>query len=143
ETGVKATLPTKRLRVNASLFYYDYEDLQLNTPPTDAPVGTFPRVINAAKSSIRGADVEIVFQPDIGNLRLSVNAALLDAEFDEFVSIDPNNPGVDPDRAGNRMPQAPEATLNARADHSWSVAGGSLTLSGEYRRQSDVYFNIY
>jgi iron complex outermembrane recepter protein len=143
EVGIKTTLPRHGLRVNASLFHYDYDDMQLNTPPTDAPVGAFPRVINAAESSVDGVDVEVLLRPGAGNFGLAFGATLLEAQFDEFVSIDPNNPTVDPDRAGNRMPQAPEASLNLRADYGWPLRGGSLTLTGEYRRQSSVWFNIY
>lgn len=143
EAGLKTTLRDRPVRVNAALFYYDYEDLQLNTPPTGAPVGTFPRVINAAEAMVRGADVEVLLRPLERDFTLSVNATLLDAVFDEFVSVDPNNPAVDPNRDGNRMPQAPQLSANVRAEYAWSFAAGVLVLGGEYRRQSDVYFNIY
>lgn len=143
EAGIKTAMLRQRMRVNAALFYYDYEDLQLNTPPTGAPLGTFPRVINAAKAIVRGADVEVLFRPSARDLTLSLGAALLDAEFDAFVSLDPNNPTVPADRAGNRMPQAPELAANLRAEYAWTLARGRLSLGGEYRRQSAVYFNIY
>lgn len=142
EAGVKTELAEGSARVNAALFHYDYDDLQLNTPPRDAPVGTFPRVINAARASIRGADVDVTVQP-ARNLTLAFGATLLDARFEDFVSLDPNNPADDPNRAGKRLPQAPDLTANLRVTYGWRFAAGALTLTGEYRRQSDVWFSIY
>ena len=142
ETGIKATFPARRLRINAALFYYDYKDMQLNTLPPDAPAGSFPSVMNAAESSIRGADLELLLQPK-WNLDLGLGATLLDARFDRFASVDRNNPGVDPDRAGGPLPQAPEISLNLRAAYRWPVAGGTATLGGEYRYQSGIYFNAF
>jgi len=142
EAGIKSTFQERRLLLNAALFYYDYEDMQLRTPPRDAPVGTFPIVINAAKAMIKGIDLEARFQPK-WNLGFSMAATLLDAKFDDFVSVDPNNPGDNPDRSGDPLPQAPDLTLNLAADYTWQLRGGKLTLSGEYRYQSSVYFNIY
>ncbi len=141
EAGFKITLPRQRLRVNAALFYYDYQDLQLNTPPTDA-VGAFPRVINAAEASIRGLDLDVLARP-WRELELSLGATLLDGRFDDFVSLDPNNPGVDPDRSGNRLPQAPEVSLHAGAGYDWAVDRGIVSLGVEYRYQSAIWFNIY
>jgi iron complex outermembrane receptor protein len=143
EVGLKTTLRSQRVRINAALFHYDYEDLQLNTPPTGAPVGTFPRVINAAKAIVRGADLELLIRPLGSAFTLSFGATLLDGEFDEFVSLDPNNPGVNPDRAGNRLPQAPEVSANVRGEYVWTLSRGTVALAGEYRRQSATYFNIY
>lgn len=142
EAGIKRTFPQRRLRTNAALFYYDYEDMQLNTPPSGAPVGTFPIVINAAKASVRGAEIDVLFQPR-WNLDLSLAVTLLDAQFEDFDSVDPNNPTDDPDRTGNALPQAPEVSLSLGAAHRWPIEGGTLRLSGEYRYQSEVYFSIY
>jgi iron complex outermembrane receptor protein len=143
EAGVKTELAEGRARVNAALFHYDYDDLQLNTPPREAPVGTFPRVINAARASIRGADLDVTFRPGGRNLTLALGATLLDARFEDFVSVDTNNPADDPSRAGKRIAQAPDITANVRASYAWPLASGALTFTGEYRRQSDVWFTIY
>jgi len=142
ETGIKSTLPKQHLLLNVALFYYDYDDMQLRTPPRDAPVGTFPIVINAAKSTIKGIDFEARLQPK-WNLGFSLAATLLDAKFDDFVSVDPNNPDDDPDRSGKPLPQAPDISLNLATDYSWLLKNGKLTINAEYRYQSSVYFNIY
>lgn len=143
EAGLKATLPAAHVRVNAAAFYYDYEDMQLDTPPGDAPVGTFPVVINAARSSIRGVDLQALARPGGGDTSLTLGATLLDARFDDFVSVDPNLPAEDPNRDGRRMPEAPTVSLTLRVEHAKRLPGGRLTLAAGYRYQSAIYFDIY
>jgi iron complex outermembrane receptor protein len=143
EAGLKATLPARRLRVDAALFYYDYRNMQFDTPPSNAPVGTFPIVINAAKSALRGLDVRLLARPGRGATTLSLGATLLDAHFSDFVSVDPNRPDDDPNRDGNRMPQAPGVSLNLGVQHSRHVRHGRLAFSVGYRYQSAMYFDIY
>lgn len=142
ELGVKSAWPSQAMRISAALFHYDYRDMQLNTPPGDAPPGTFPRVINAAAATLRGAEAGLLWHPR-HDLELSLRAMTLSARFDDFVSIDPNNPEVDPDRSGGRLPQAPRLSFNAGVNYLLPFAGGMLRLSGEYRYQSSMYFNIY
>jgi iron complex outermembrane receptor protein len=99
-------------------------------------------VINAAQATLRGAELELFYQPR-WNLGLSMGLALLDARFDDFTSVDLNNPTDDPDRAGNRIPQAPRTSLNLGAEYRWRLDEGMLTLGAGARYQSTTYFNIY
>jgi iron complex outermembrane recepter protein len=142
EVGYKASSPDRRSRFNASLFHYDYRDLQLNTPPSGAPPGTFPRVINAARATITGIELDTLWGAT-PSLDLRLGVTLMEARFRRFDSVDPNNPGVDPDRSGNRLPQAPDLSANLGAAYRWPLSHGTLTLHGDYRYQSEVYFNIY
>jgi iron complex outermembrane receptor protein len=142
ETGVKATLPGKHVHVNAALFYYDYTDKQIITLAPGAPQGTLPIVDNAARASIRGLDLQAGYKP--GNLDLTLGATLMSARFDEFESVDPNNPTNDPDRSGDQLPQAPHVSLVLGSAYQWKPTySGSLRLSLDYRYQSKVYFNPY
>jgi iron complex outermembrane receptor protein len=144
EAGLKVTFPRRNLRLSAAAFHYDYENMQLDTPPSNAPTGTFPIVINAARSSILGADVQLLALTRSGGTTLSLGAAWLDATFTDFVSVDPNLPREDPNRDGNRMPQAPKLSLNVGVEHSLHLRrGGRLTLAGGYRYQAAMYFDIY
>jgi len=142
EAGLKIGLGGGRMRVNAAVFHYDYRDMQLDTPPSDAALGTFPIVINAAEASLTGLDIDVGIALRSGSF-ISIGAVMLDAVFDDFVSVDPNNPAVDPDRSGNRLPQAPRWSANARFEHAWTLGGGELALAVEYRRQSAMSFSLY
>ncbi len=143
EAGMKATLPGHGLRLNGAVYHYDYRDMQLNTPPTDAPPGTFPRVINAARSTIRGLDLHVLYQPLQSPWFIDAVGALMQARFSNFRSLDPNNPDVDPDRAGNALPQAPDVSINLGIGRRWTTAPGMLSARIDYRYQSGIHFNIY
>lgn len=142
ELGYKAVSPDHRSRFNLALFHYDYRDLQLDTLPSGAPLGTFRRVINAARATMTGVELDVL-RAVTPALDLRFGATFMDGRFEDFESLDPNNPGVDPDRSGKRLPQAPDISLNAGFNYRWLLPRGVLTLHGDYRYQSEVYFNIY
>jgi len=143
EAGVKSDIPSRLLRINAALFYYDYSDMQLLTLPPTAPPGTLPIITNAAEAVIQGIDLQVWYQP-VTDLELTAGTTLLDARYKEFNSVDPNNPADDPDRAGDRLPMAPDVSLVLGATYHWSqLREGDLRLSVNYKYQSAVYFNAY
>jgi iron complex outermembrane receptor protein len=142
EVGFKASSPEDSVRFHSAAFYYDYRDIQLLTPPANAPVGTFPIVINAAEATVKGVDLSGSMRP-IDDLELSLGITLLDAKFDKFVSIDPNNPADDPDRAGDPTPQAPDISLNLGTVYRWLTDNCEFMARLYYRYQSAVYFNPY
>lgn len=142
ELGVKADFWDQRARLAASAFWYDYDDLQLQTVAPQRPT-QFPIVVNAAKATIRGLELELSARP-LAGLELELEVAFLDAEFDDFVSVDTNNPGADPDRSGGRLPQAPEWSGNASLAYTWGLgAWGSLVarVAGSYR--SETFYNAF
>ena len=143
EVGLKKSFPSLSLYTEVALFHYDYRDMQLLTPPAGAPLGTFPQVINAAKSTIQGLDLVARYRP-VPPVGLNFGMTWLDARFDEFVSQDPNRPGSDPNHAGGRLPNAPKVSLNLGADYTLPTEGGGQWTAGvDYRYQSEVYYNIY
>ncbi len=142
EAGFKMDNPMRNIQLNVALFYYDYKDIQLLTPPENAPVGTFPIVINAAEATIMGIDMSGSIQLT-DNLELSMGMELLDAEFDRFVSIDPNNPTNDPNHASDPLPQAPHLSLYLGSAYRWQTDTGKYTTRLGYRYQSTAYFNPY
>jgi iron complex outermembrane receptor protein len=142
EAGIKRYFPLRRLHLDATLFHYDYRDIQLLTLPPGSPAGTLPIIDNAARASVDGLEFQVRYQPT-WHLALSVGATLLDARYRDFVSVDPNNPATDPDRAGDSLQQAPDISLLLGAEHKRDVAGGTLRMAVDYRYQSAVYFNPY
>lgn len=143
EMGVKSSPWGGRMRLNAAAFYYDYKDIQLLSLLPNSPPGAFPIVINAAAATIKGLEVEASAQLTAG-FAADVGLTLLDPKFDDFISIDPNNPAGDPDRDGQRMPQAPKTSLNVGLQYTWDLAdAGSLMMRGEWRYQSAIYFNTF
>ena len=79
------------------------------------------------------------------SLDINLSVAWLDAHFDKFVALDPNNPqNGQVDRAGASLPQAPEYSANASAQYNLPINElGNLTLRAEYFYQSKIFFNTF
>lgn len=144
EVGVKSTPADGRVGLNLAGFYYDYTDIQLQSIPVDSPEFPFAVVLNVPKSRVVGFEADFQVRPS-KEARLNIGLTSLDAEFRNFVALDPNNPHLgEVDRRGGRMPQAPKLSVHVGAQYGWPLKGlGLLTLRGEYRYQSRMFFNIF
>jgi iron complex outermembrane receptor protein len=138
ELGLKSTWLDKRLRGNAAAFYYNYRDLQVNQFS-----GVTNLVTNAANSRITGVEVEIEAQP-ISALQTDLSFAYLDAIYLNYYTHNATDPtGPELDLSGNRMPKAPRSTVTLATQYSWPIDVNRLTLRGEVRYQSLVYFDQF
>ena len=143
ELGVKAEILDRRARINSALFYYDYSDLQLNTIPPGSPVGTFQIVINAAEATIRGWDLDSAWAVS-ENLTVNIGFQLLDAEFDDFIALNPNNLDAgEADRSGDRLPRAPETSFNVGAEYRWRLGENPLRARMDVRYESEQFLDIF
>ncbi len=144
ELGLKSSFKQRRVQLNVAGFYYDYDDIQLLTLPPGAAVGTFPIVINAAEARYAGVEFDlstrVTKQADV-----DVHVAWLDAQFDRFVAMDPNNPqDGELNRSGYRLQQAPELSASVRAQYTWNVSRSrELSFAAEYAYQAKVFFNTF
>lgn len=138
EGGFKATLLDGALRVNGSVFHYDYKDLQVQRILNASAV-----VVNAATARVRGVEGEITVRP-VRGFEISGNAAYLDAKFTNFQSEDSSRPTLGLiDLSGNRLPQAPKYTANLAVQYSVPTGSGSIRLRGEMAYTSRVFFSFY
>jgi hypothetical protein len=82
ETGLKSNLFKDTLQLNASAFYYHYEDEQIQSAvwSTTGPVGS---LVNAPKSHVYGGELEAIWAP-IDNLKFSEAVGWKDGKFDVF-----------------------------------------------------------
>jgi iron complex outermembrane recepter protein len=142
ELGLKSATADGTLRVNAAAFWYDYRNIQVLSVPPGSVADAVPTVINAAAATLTGVEADLALQ--LHGLRVDVAPAYLDARFTRFESIDPNNPGNNPDRAGQRMPQAPKYSIATDMQYAFGLDGlGTLTLRGDWRYRSLTYFNAF
>ena len=145
ETGLKSTWMDGRLRFNAAAFYYDYDDIQLQTFLATRGAGAAATQIeNAGKASVKGLDLDFVIYPTEA-LSFEASFAFLDGKLDEWVTVDPDRPadGVF-DRDGNTLPRAPEFTASLAAEYRiYEGERGSLVLRGEYYHRDEIYFTAF
>jgi iron complex outermembrane recepter protein len=138
EAGIKTTLLERRLRLNAALFQYDYQDLQVQALD---PANLGREILrNAANATIKGAEIEATallgehFQADLG-------IALLDATYDDFLTLD-DTTNASVNLKGNKLPNSPKYTLNLGLGYNVPFANGSsLKLHADYYHSEEKFFN--
>jgi len=133
EVGVKSSLADRRVLLNASAFYYDYEDLQVFNVIN---LGGVPRPVleNASNARILGAEIDVRTRP-VAPLSLYLGLGLLDAEYRDFILADGS------DLSGNPMVSAPDWSLSSAASYTWSVGPGELTGHLDYSYRDDLFFD--
>ena len=148
EIGAKSTFAGGKGTLNADVFYYNYKDIQVGQIVNLSSVLT-----NAARATVKGAEIEALFRPS-DRLEIGATFAYLDARYDKFCTGDPTQPdaAVDPrctaanpiDLKGNRFPRAPKFTETVSATYTYPFASGAmLALRGDLRAQSLTYFTQF
>jgi iron complex outermembrane receptor protein len=132
EAGIKSDLLGKRLRVNASVWYTDFKNLQYQT--LRAADGAFA-VVNIAGAKSKGGELELTLA---ATERLTLNASLqyLDTSFDGSVpALTPGNPAL----GGQRLPFSSKLSGNVGFNFEQPISGdwrllasGNLFFRGKY-----------
>ena len=121
-----------RLNANAALFYYDYEDIQLNIVSA-VNNQTVSRLANGAEGEAYGAEFELEAVP-VQNLHLNFALGLLHTEFTDYTS------GSN-DYSGNKFVRAPNVSAVIGADYRIPLqVGGALVLGTDWNTRSRQYF---
>ena len=129
EVGMKADLLDQTLRVNASLFYTDYEDLQ----NFFVDFGTFEVVTATADAEIYGLELELWYSPVVG-LDLFLSGSWLDTEYTTFEA--------DPSVEGNNLMRAPEVTGSGGFQYRWELSNlGNLLLRADVMYSDELFFS--
>lgn len=132
EVGAKSEFLDRRLRLNAAAFYYDYQDLQVYTVIQRGALSV-QYFTNASAARVYGAEGEIEARP-VRGLSLTLGAALLNAEYKDFVS-------VGQDYSGNRLPSAPKASVNGVVRYEHPLPVGDFAGQLDFTYRSKVFFD--
>jgi iron complex outermembrane receptor protein len=135
EMGGKTQWLDRRLTLNASAFYYDFEDMQVST--TNFANGRVTvEVDNAAKAELYGLDVEVDFHASDG---FSVSAAAVWLPKREFVAFDDNSTGNT--LTGNELVRSPEWTATSAVSYEIPLLQfGALSARLEYSYRSGYFY---
>lgn len=143
EAGLKYASHSGRVRADASVFYYDYSDMQISALTAIGQATT-----NAASAKLYG--LELQFQARLGaRTDLTFGGQVLHARFNSFPNATCSNftmgaglpyAAVTCDVSGNRLPLAPKLKFNLGASHRVPLGrSGTLDLSGNLA-YNDGYF---
>ncbi len=114
EAGIKSDIIPDRLRVNASAFFYDYQDYQTNQL---IPALAVQVLSNLPKAELYGAEFEVVAIP-VDNLTVNLGLGLLHSEITE---------STDPSLVGNKLPLAEDMNWNAMVKYDFETEWGTIT----------------
>lgn len=131
EAGIKTRFLDNAVRLNASIFHYDYKGIQLSQL-ADLCGGPCTVTTNAASSKVDGFEIEGVIAPAPSS-KFDFSVAWLDARYSDFVPV----PGVD--WSGKKLDRSPSFTFSAGYTHTVNLANGGSIQAGVRTRVSDDY----
>jgi iron complex outermembrane recepter protein len=142
ELGLKSTLLDGTMRLNAALFYYDYEDAQVFNSIADPATGLPRNSIENAKSlELYGVDIDLTWQP-LEALFIQAGIGYTHSEFDKFDLTVPQVGGTaSADLSGETPQNTPEWSATLLANYTWTLGDNGLLMAqvdGSY--QSEVFY---
>ncbi len=139
ELGIKSEWAS-RFRLNATVFYVEYDDQQINVFRLSESGYSTQAIDNAAKSDVLGLEVDYLWQVT-DNFRISGNFAKLDAELkDTQLRLEP---GPLNDVSGNRPNNVPDWTGTMVAEYFIGLGNGSqIGLRADWRGRSSIYNDV-
>lgn len=126
EVGVKTSFLENRLLVNASVYYMDIKDMQVEEGIT--PMITY--ITNAAEATAKGVEIELTAKV-LEGLTITAGLGYNDTTFDTLKD-------ALGDYSGNKNPFAPEYTFNLGAMYRH---GKGLFLSADLVGYGDMYID--
>ena len=109
EAGFKSDLFDNTVRLNGTVFHYDYTDQQFVNV-----VGIQQYLVNGDKSKVMGGELELTWVPTY-ELKITAGLGLLDTEFKKLTLKD--SFGNDIDLSGNELFNAPKVNFNTSAQY--------------------------
>jgi len=156
EAGIKTEFADRRVRLNASVFFMDWTDLQVEAfrflTPGDLS-SNFEQTINV-DAEATGVEVELLAQP-VDNFTFGGAIGYLDTEItDEPICDIPNGGpngsatcisitgGYNVSAVGLEMPKAPELTANLFGEFRFDIGTSQAWARAEYIHRDNMYSDI-
>lgn len=134
EGGFKFRLADGAVRLNASVFHYDYSGLQLSQICCSPPQ-TLTK--NAAAAKVDGVELEAFLRPG-DNDQIDLSFSYLDARYSNFFPDTANRPTFSFN--GRALDHAPKYTASAGYTHTFPLGNGGQVDAAVRTRLSSEYF---
>jgi iron complex outermembrane recepter protein len=132
EVGWKTRMRALGLSAEAAVFHYDYSDLQTFIRVDLGPISV-QALGNVPDAEVNGLDASLSWEP-LDGLTLQAGLGLLDTELGSFATT------AGPIPAGNKLPNAADATGTLRAIYEWPVWNGWTAKVQGGAQYSDAVF---
>jgi iron complex outermembrane recepter protein len=139
QAGVKSEWLEHRLRFNVAGFWYQYENIQVESIVAGATVS-----VNAAAARMKGIEVDLDYLPT-SRVSLRAGLALLDGRYTDFAEAPINVPNRDAagnltggntviagDARGNRTVRSPRTTASLHGGYRIPTRAGEIDLGVSY-----------
>lgn len=128
EVGLKADFLDRHLRTNLSAFYTSYRDMQVAQIYFDRDTNVQGnRILNAAKSEIKGFELEVQAIP-VEGLTLRGSLAYLDTKYKEFLYFDPVAAAFT-DLKGYALQNAPKWASTLGINYTANLSNGGSVVA--------------
>lgn len=140
EIGLKSEWMDRRLQLNATVFYMDWEDIQLDIRSGQSGLWWLRGQANGGGGDNSGAELDILWQAT-DRLRLSFNGYIGDPEYTvDYITLE----GETEVSAGTPMPDSSREKYTVAADYTLpDVFGGDLWFRADYQYQSEMYSALW
>ncbi len=139
EVGIKADTADRLFRFNGTIFYTDYDDLQV-TQFVAGSSGTTNETVNAGRAVYKGVELEVMVLPAPG-LRFEASVGYVDPEYKTFLYRDPlTDEEIDvADEA--RFAYVSKTTAHLAAQYQHPIGSALLTARVDYAYKSGRFWN--
>ena len=137
EVGFKSEFMNRQARLNASLYYNDYEDLQIQTVQATSTGGFSVYLLNAATAEIWGGEAELTVIPH-PQFTLSSSLGYTDAKIE---SIDPLVAATSGVADGALLRKTPEWTAHISGSYTQPTAYGNIDIRVTWSWRDEIYHN--
>lgn len=140
EGGYKSQWLDGKLTFNATVFHYDYKNVQVNiVGPNPGAVGgtTVSYLQNAGKAHANGAEIEVNALP-LDGLRLDGSVGILHTRFDDLLVRNSTT-----NLRGAQFVRSPHLTLNGSISYEFALRDlGKLELAADARYTSRQFYFV-
>lgn len=154
ELGMKSEWLDNRLRLNTALYYYDYDDLQVNRNANAGTTGPVQLVVETAGTAeIVGLEFDISWLAT-DQLTFSGGFNAMDTEFVDYDEATANvwDSALPPpfpitttasfDASGQSLPQAPDFAAYMSMDYVFKLTGATLPLNITYSYKDGYDYDL-
>jgi iron complex outermembrane receptor protein len=128
EIGFKSTLADGLMRLNGSLYYYDYQDYQ-----GFVFAGVSGNVVNY-DSTVIGGELELIAAP-VDGLDLIFTLGYIDAEVEDVEVA----PGIFEDTEPSYVPPL---TVSALARYAWQLGDAEMAIQADASYRDNAYYTL-
>ncbi len=131
------------LSISSAIFYYDYQDIQVELGILDPQTGIVTsKLANASDTDVYGFEVESTWAAT-EKLTVFANYSYLTSEYQEDFFVSDNKTNDVRNVKGNELNRTPNNKFSLAATYLQPIGDGAVLLSGNYSWVDDQYMTVF